>query len=160
MIHLCCHIPFSPVQTDRDVEAEANEGAAEFLMPTIDCRSDLQDLRYSQLSILKTYWGTSKAMVLYRAKDIKAITPERATNLYIELARNGERKKESGFVELEDPILINLITKTYENELGYSLEDILNTLSISQSDYFNFFDTSKHKVTVKRTIEFPVNKSV
>ncbi len=161
LIHLVSHIPFSPLDSIRDVEAEANEGAAEFLMPYLECRNDLQGLRYSQLSIMKSYWGVSKAMVLFRAKEIKAISPGKCTNLYIELSRNGERKKENGYVDLEEPTLFNLVIHTYENELGYALEDILEVLSLSPADYFEYFSQSKHKVQVriKQVIEFNPNKS-
>lgn len=161
LIHLVAHIPHSPLPSERLTEQEANEGAAEFLMPYLECRTDLQNLRYSQLGIMKEYWGVSKAMVLYRAKEIGAITHERCTNLYIELARSGERKKETGFVDLEDPTLFNLIIQAYENELDYSLDDILGILSISKNDYFEYFGQSKYKVEVKakKIIEFNPNKT-
>lgn len=160
LIHLVSHVPFSPISNNRDTEKEANEGAAEFLMPYLDCRNDLQGLRYSQLSILKSYWGVSKAMVLYRAKELGLITDQKFKNMYIELARNGERKKETGFVELEDSILPNLMIKTYENDLGYSLDDILSVLSISHDDYLNYFNTSKYNshVKAKKVIEFKPSK--
>lgn len=160
LMHLVAHIPFSPLVEDRDVEHEANEGAGEFLMPYLDCRLDLQGLRYSQLGTLKQYWGVSKAMVLFRAKEIHGISPEKCTNMYIELSRQGERKKETGFVELEDAALINLAIQAHENELGYSLEDILQVLSLSKNDYLEYFSKSKYNVSVKirRTIELPPSK--
>lgn len=160
-LHLTIHIPYTPLHPDREPEPEANEGVAEFLMPYMDCRTDLQGLRYSQLGILKEYWGVSKAMILYRAKEIGAITSQRATNLYIELARSGERKKETGFVDLEEPTLCNLIIKAHEEELGYTLKDILDVLSISEKDYFEYFSKSKYKVQVKvkKVIEFNPNKT-
>lgn len=156
LIHLVAHIPFSPLPNDRDLENEANEGAAELLMPYLDCRSELQRLRYSQLSTLKSFWGVSKAMILYRAKDVKGITQQRCTNMYIELSRNGERKQETGFVDLEAPCLIKMIIQAYENELGYSLNEILSVLSLSKGDYFDYFSDSKFKVSVtpKKIINF------
>jgi Zn-dependent peptidase ImmA (M78 family) len=149
-------VPFSPLPADREAEVEANEGAAEFLMPYMDCRNDLQGLRYSQLSILKQYWGVSKAMALFRAKEINAISADKCTNMYIELSRHGERKKETGFVELESPTLIDLIIQTYQKELGYSVNDILQILSINCRDYAMYFDKSIHspQVKVKKVIPF------
>jgi Zn-dependent peptidase ImmA (M78 family) len=160
LIHLVAHIPFSPLSADRDEEAEANAGAAEFLMPYLDCRSDIQGVRYSQLGTLKQYWGVSKAMVIVRAKTINAITSDKFTNLFVELSRHGERKKETGFVELEEPTLINLVIQAYENDLGYSLEDILQILSISRKDYVEYFTKSKYSTPVraKKVIEFNPNK--
>ncbi len=156
LIHLAAHIPFTPLPSDRDPEGEANEGAAEFLMPRLECRNELQGLRYSQLSIMKDYWGVSKAMVLFRAKELNSITPERCKNLYIELSRNGERKKENGYVDLEQPSICNLIIQAYENDMGYTLPEILDVLGINEGDYFEYFKNSRFKIQVKtkRVIEF------
>jgi Zn-dependent peptidase ImmA (M78 family) len=156
VIHLTAHIPFSPLPSERDAEQEANEGAAEFLMPYLECRNDLISLRYSQLSILKQYWGVSKAMVLYRAKEMNGITNEKYTYMVIELSRRGERKNEGGHIEIDEPSLLNLIIKTHENELGYSLNEILSMLSLQEADYFKYFKNSKYDVSVKpkKVIQF------
>lgn len=147
--HLILHIPHGPLPSDRDEEQEANEFAGEFLMPYLDCRSDLMNLRYSQLGILKTYWKVSKAAIAYRAKAMNTITSERYTNLNIELSKNGEKKKESGFVELDEPKLMNLIINAYENELGYTFAEILGLLGLNERDYFTLFKRSKHNVEVR-----------
>lgn len=155
LFHLVGHIPFSPIPQDRFPEKEANEFAGEFLMPYIDCRNDLMDLRYSQLSVLKSYWKISKAAIIYRAKSTHAITPEKFTNLNIELSRNGEKKKENGFIDIDEPKLINLIIHAYENELDYSLEEIITMLGIGEKDYFEYFHRSKYKklVNTKKVID-------
>ena len=161
--HLIMHIPFSPLPDGRDEEKEANKFTGEFLMPYLDCRNDLMDLRYSSLGVLKSYWKVSKAAIVYRAKSINAITPDRFTNLNIELSKNGEKKKESGFIDISEPKLITLIINTHENELGYSLDEMLQLLGISDNDYFEYFSRSKHSITVKpkKVIDFAsyVNRS-
>ena len=155
LFHLISHIPFTPLPQDRDPEKEANEFAGEFLMPYLDCRNDLMDLRYSQLGILKSYWKVSKAAIIYRAKDIYAINPERYTNLNIELSRNGERKKENGFVEISEPKIINMIIDAHEKNLDYTLDEMIELLGISEKDYFEYFNRSQFKVLVtpKRVID-------
>lgn len=139
LCHLIAHIPFSPLPHYQDEEAEANEFAGEFLMPYLECRFDLLDLRYSQLSMLKSYWKISKAAIIRRAKDIDAITNEKYQYLFIELSRSGERKKERDNVDIDDPTILNKILDVYKNELGYTKKDILTTLSISHSDYKHYF---------------------
>lgn len=156
LFHLIAHIPYSPLSQDRNPEKEANEFAGEFLMPFLDCRNDLMDLRYSQLGVLKSYWKISKAAIIYRAKDAYAISSDRFTNLNIELSRNGEKKKETGFVDISEPQLVHLIISTHENALDYSLDDLLNMLGIDSETYFDYFENSKYKtnlVTPKRVIE-------
>ena len=73
----------------------------------------------------------------------------------IELSRNGERKKENGFVEMDEPKLVNLIIDAYENKLEYSFSEIINLLGINEGDYFSYFSRSKYKtlVTPKRVID-------
>jgi Zn-dependent peptidase ImmA (M78 family) len=114
------------------------------------------DLRYSQLGTLKSYWKVSKAAIIYRAKSSNGITSDRYTNLNIELSKNGERKKESGFVDISEPKIISLIINTHENELGYSLEEMLKLLGINENDYFEYFNRSAHHVSVKprKVIDF------
>ncbi len=149
LFHLISHIPFTPLTQDRNPEKEANEFAGEFLMPYLDCRNDLMDLRYSQASVLKSYWKVSKAAIIYRAKDINGITSDRFTNLNIELSRNGEKKKENGFVDIDEPKIINLIISTHENELSYSLNEIIDLLGIGEKDYFEYFNRSKYRSLVQ-----------
>lgn len=149
LIHLVSHIPYTPLSIDRDEENEANVGAAEFLMPYLDCKNDLLNIRYSHLSNLKNYWGVSKAMILIRAKQLNLITPQKCTNFYIELSRNGERKKEKGIVEIDQPSIIDLVIKTYKNELGYSVDDMLNVLAINVSDYYSYFENSNNTFEIK-----------
>ncbi len=160
--HLIMHIRFSPLAADRDFESEANEFAGEFLMPYLDCRYDVVDLRFTKLAILKSYWGVSKAAIVRRAYELSAITPERYRNLNIELGKSGEKRNENGFVEISEPVLLNLIFDTYENELSYTLADILSIISIKPEDYFQYFTKSKHQSMVrpKKIIEFFGAKAV
>lgn len=155
LFHLISHIPFSPLPEGRDEEKEAFEFAGEFLMPYLDCRNDLMDLRYSQLGIFKSYWYVSKAAIIRRAKEIYSITNERYTNLNIELSRNGERKKENGFVDIDSPKLLELLIKTHKEELGYTLDDLLGILKLNESDYYKYFEDSSPGiyVTKKKVID-------
>ncbi len=147
--HLVMHIPFSPLPSFRDEEKEANEFAGEFLMPYLDCRNDLRDLRYSQLGILKSYWKVSKAAIVYRANAIGAIFEDRYRNLNIELSKNGEKKKESGFVDVSEPKLMSMIVNVHEQGLQYSIDEMLDLLGIMEQDYFEYFSRSIYNKLVQ-----------
>jgi Zn-dependent peptidase ImmA (M78 family) len=146
--HLVMHIPNSPLPKTVDEEAEAYEFAGELLMPYLDCRNDIMNLKYSQLGILKTYWKVSKAALVYRAKETLSISHARYINLNIELSKNGEKKKETGFIDIIPPTLIPQIISAYENDLNYSLNEILNLLCLNKTDYFEYFNQSKHDTIV------------
>lgn len=149
--HYVMHVPFSPLPNNRDEEKEANEFAGEFLMPYLDCREDLRNLNYRQLDILKAYWKVSKVAILRRALEIKMISKERYTYLNIELSRNGEKKRESGFIELAQPKLMKLMVKTHQEDLEYSQSEMLELLGLDERDYFSYFNESQFDVSIKNS---------
>lgn len=150
--HLVMHIPFSPLPSEQNEEDEANQFASEFLMPYLDCRYELQNLRFNDLGTLKAYWKLSKAAIIYRAKQIKAIPENRYLNLNIELSRTGQRKCETGIVELDNPQLVKKIIDAYTNSLNYSHEDIMAFLALNPNDFYTYFLNSSIQVKPKGKI--------
>lgn len=122
----------------RDIENEANRFAAEFLMPELDIRRDLINFKFSMLSDLKSYWKVSKSALIKRAHDLKYIDSTKYNTMMIELSRIGERKHEKTTIELDQPRLLNLIIKTYLENLEYTREELLNILRISNEDFDRF----------------------
>jgi Zn-dependent peptidase ImmA (M78 family) len=134
--HIVMHLPYSPIlDPDRDPEVEANQFASEFLMPELDVRNDLANLKFSGLGDLKQYWKVSKAAIIRRAYDLKYIDKTKYTTMMIELSRSGERKQEKRDVELDKPILLRQAIQTYRDNLGYNLDELLDLLTISKEDF-------------------------
>lgn len=140
--HLTMHIPCS-VEPWRDVELEANKFAAEFLMPEKDCYRDLIGLSFNNLPALKAYWGTAKAMIIRRAKDLGIISESSYQYMMIELGRRNERKIETGFVELDDPLILKEIIRLLRSEANFSDDDICQSLYLNHDDFVRYFDGSK-----------------
>lgn len=138
--HLVLHIPFNSLLIG-DEESDANLFASEFLMPQFECRAELRNLKFSNLAFLKSYWLVSKAAILYKAKQIGAITEGKYINMSIELSRNGERKMESDPIAIDTPSLISLMIQTHRDTLNYSRDELLGILSISDDDFSYFFET-------------------
>lgn len=141
VIHLVAHIPCN-VEPWRDYEDESNKATAEFYMPAKDCYKDLQNLSYYKLGSLKSYWGVSKAVIIRRAKDLNCINKETYTYLNIELGRKGERVKETGFVEIDEPQIIRTAIGLLKDQLGYTDEELAEKTCLSISDYSRFFNTT------------------
>jgi Zn-dependent peptidase ImmA (M78 family)/transcriptional regulator with XRE-family HTH domain len=139
--HLMMHIPFefNDINSQRDFEKEANMFAAEFLMPELEIRKDLNYLTYSKLSLLKEYWKTSKSSIVFRAHQLGCITSDKYKYLQIELSRQGERRKEKVDVKFYSPGLLYKIVDFFMTELQYSTVDLCDYLSISIKDFQNFF---------------------
>lgn len=130
--HILMHIAGDfAISTHRDKEQEANNFASEFLMPKAAIFNTLLNLKYSDLRDIKSFWLTSFASIIRRAKDLGCITAQRCTNLYIELSRRGQRKIEPWPVFIDSP---NLYTEAYNihcNVLNYSKDDFINGFSLS-----------------------------
>ena len=78
-MHLYTNPPFT-----RDISHEANEFAAEFLMPEKDIKGDFKDgVTLNILADLKRKWRVSMQALLYRANDIGVITDNQKRYLII-----------------------------------------------------------------------------
>lgn len=146
--HQVMHVPFrdEPEFYDRyennDVlEKEADQFAGAFLMPSIKAKPMLNRLSYSKLTELKSYWKVSKQAIVYRAKTLGSIDDRKFKNIYIELSRNGERKKESFDIPIDVPTLIKRLVSAYEIELRYTRHEIAeNIAGLKLEDFENWFD--------------------
>jgi len=145
--HLVTHIPCD-VEPWRDVEQEANDFASEFLMPKKDCYRDLRALTYPKLTGLKAYWGVSKAAIIRRAMSLGTITQASYKYLMIELGRRGERKSESGYVEIDEPTTIQETIKLVKS-LNHTDEIIASNMIMEVDDYHKYFDPQSAKVKVR-----------
>lgn len=96
--HLCLH----STHTSDDIEREANDFAAEFLMPREFIRPQLRNLTLGKLHDLKREYGTSMQAIIERAKDLEMISPSQRTNLYKSLSARGWRTREPLSEEIPD----------------------------------------------------------
>lgn len=138
--HIVMHYDFISFDKDmKDIEKEANEFASEFLMPESEIIGDLQRVTYSKLSDLKRYWKVSKSSILYRAKKLKTIDESRYRNLMIEMSRQGERMEERDILPSEHGTITHRLIDLHFEDLGYSKEEILQMLCISEEDFDSHF---------------------
>lgn len=107
-------------------EQQADEFAAEFLMPENDIKPYLTDISLPRLASLKPYWKVSMAALLKRAKDLKTITDRHAKTLWIEMGKAGYRVREPLELDLpkEEPKLLEEIIGVYCNQMHYSVEEL------------------------------------
>lgn len=148
LFHLIAHIPCD-VEPWRDVEDEANRFAPEFLMPRAECYQDLKTISYNKLTHLKSYWGVSKAAIIRRAKTLNLIDEATYKYLMVELGRRGERKNETGFVELDDPLILNEIIELLKGELNQTEYEISENMKLSVEEYSKYFELNSARVKVR-----------
>lgn len=123
--HLVIHGEPVHLSSDAEVEQEAMDYAAEFLMPAHMIRPDLRNLSLGKLSDLKRYWMVSMAALVERAYRLQTITAAGRTSLYKALSARGWRKREPLSEQLppEQPSLPALIVKELR-QLRYTAEEI------------------------------------
>jgi Zn-dependent peptidase ImmA (M78 family)/transcriptional regulator with XRE-family HTH domain len=94
LAHLVLHN--SDMGPDDDVEDQANEFAAEFLMPTDFIRPALRNLKAAQLPGLKAQYGVSMQAIVERAFRFGYLTPTQRTSMYKLFSARGWRTSEPG----------------------------------------------------------------
>jgi len=148
LAHLCLHIPCD-VEPWRDVENEANNFASEFLMPAKNCISDLTSLTYGKLGMIKSFWGVSKAFIIRRAKMLNKISESTYKYFMVELGRKGERKNETGFVEVDYPNILPESIMLIKAEYDYSESDFAKVVNLYEDDYTKYFNNEKKLLKLK-----------
>lgn len=146
--HIIMHIPFaedpdfiSNLEDLDVVERQADAFAGAFLIPKEQAKYTFRQLTYTQLGNLKTYWKVSKQAILFRAKALGILTDVRFKTLYIELSRNGERKKEKIEIWLDQPTMIKKLIEFYESEFHYSRKQIAEEIiGIDEKEFVEWFD--------------------
>lgn len=148
--HLVMHLRSEDLDKSEDQkEIEANQFAGEFLMPESQCKEDLFNLKYKELGMKKLYWKVSKAAIIYRAKELKCISEETAKYLFVTLGRNGERKKETVQVPIDEPRIVKKMYELHVSELDYSPEDMTAITGLMPNDIMSELMNVSNMMSIK-----------
>ena len=97
----------------RITEQQANNFASAFLMPRSAFASEFPRVRgaylnWDSLVQMKVRWGVSLKAIIYRAKALGMLSPEKAKSAYIYLSKNGYTKNERGdeLMLIEQPLML------------------------------------------------------
>jgi Zn-dependent peptidase ImmA (M78 family)/transcriptional regulator with XRE-family HTH domain len=113
-----------------DMEDEANEFAAEFLMPRREIKASLYNLTLLKLVQLKRIWKVSMAALVHRAFELGTITDSQRRYLYINMAKRGYRTREpiEADVPLEIPTILSKMVRTHIEKLDYTEGQVMGLL--------------------------------
>ena len=119
--HACLH----SVDVTEDVESDATDFAAEFLMPAETIRPQLRNLTLGKLHDLKRHWGVSMQALIERAHRLGILGTSERANLYKRFSARGWRTREPLSDELlpECPSMVDRIGRTLL-ERGLTQEEI------------------------------------
>jgi len=125
MAHELGHLVLHATDVVEDMEQQATEFAAEFLMPMDVIKPQLRDLRIGRLHDLKREWGVSMQAIVERAFHARLMTAQGRTNFYKMISIKGWRTQEpvSEELSLETPALPQIIGQSLAAR-GFSDEEI------------------------------------
>ena len=134
----------------KEIEVEANDFAAEFLMPENDIKEDLENLTLRYLPTLKLKWKTSMAALIYRANDVSCIDEERKQHLYIQLSKRGYKSREPKELEpvRELPSLFYDLLKLHITDLKYTKKELSKLLLINENELDELFPSDRPKLKI------------
>ncbi len=120
------------------MEVEADEFAAEFLMPANDLKlqfSKLPKIRLQDLASLKPYWKVSMAALLMRAGTLGSLTETQTKSLWVQMSGAGYRTKEPVPLEIEKTQNFNGLFQYFIQHLGYSVDEMARLMFMFPSEF-------------------------
>ncbi|MEI6623632.1 MAG: XRE family transcriptional regulator [Actinomycetes bacterium] len=140
--HLCLH----SMTITEDVEQDANDFAAEFLMPADVIRPELRNLTTARLHNLKRKWGVSMGALIERAYHLNVIPAAKRTSLWKQMSFNGWRTVEplSSEVPQEVPKLDQAIAVALSN-LGLPADEVAHMAGYSNAEENRLFRPKEGK---------------
>lgn len=123
LAHEIGHILMHQLPTN-NMERQADEFAAEFLMPEANIKPHLAYVDLPKLASLKPFWRVSMNALLYRASEIGAIDQRRKSYLWMLMGQQGFRKNEPVQIAPEFPTAIRELLQLYRAQLGYQTHQL------------------------------------
>jgi Zn-dependent peptidase ImmA (M78 family)/transcriptional regulator with XRE-family HTH domain len=133
--HLVMHHRQPPYE---DIEADAHEFAAAFLMPAGDIRPELQPVTIDHMLQLKKRWKVSIQALIRRAHDLEVISHTRYTSLFQMLSRYGYRKNEPVDIEPEKPVLVKELLSVFKSQ-GLTNAELAELTSMYVKDFWAMY---------------------
>jgi Zn-dependent peptidase ImmA (M78 family)/transcriptional regulator with XRE-family HTH domain len=117
-----------------NIEDQADQFAAEFLMPKSEIKYQLAGIDLEKLVALKSYWKVSMGALLRRARDLGKITPSAYQNLWIRMSKQGFKTREPLEIPPEKPTLLNEIIELHKTELGYDSAELAQLMMLCEDE--------------------------
>lgn len=144
--HELGHLVLHSQYLDADAEDEANQFAAEFLMPEHVIAPQLTRLTLGKLSDLKVEWGVSMQAIFERAYRMGKVTAEDRQRFYRQMNSRGWKTREPGSENLppEKPALAESVGRQLDQS-GLTRTEIRN-LAGARGENSTPFELPKRKL--------------
>lgn len=153
LCHEIGHIVMHTRAPHPDMEAQADEFAAEFLMPERDIRPYLHNLNLSKLAALKLVWKVSMQALAVRADRLGLLTERQKRSLWKQLGPYRLREPAELDIPIETPYLLDDICKAYLQDMGYTVEEFAQMLHLHEHEACQLY--LPHKAPRLRLVKKP-----
>ena len=119
-------------------EREADEFAAEFLMPRKSILPELDDISFGHLVQLKAKWGVSIAALARRAVDLNKMTDRQFRNFNIHMASTGMNRVEPQPLAPEHPSLVGRFIRD-QLDSGSSIDRLAQSAQMTRNSFTQQF---------------------
>lgn len=116
------------------MEREADQFAAEFLMPAREIQAQLFGVTLPRLAALKPYWRVAMSALLRRASDLGAINPRTKQYLWTQMGMRGYRTHEPVDIPAEEPTLLKELLDFHRKELGLNLQSLAKMMCVKEAE--------------------------
>lgn len=124
-------------------EQEANEFAAEFLMPAREIKAQLRNLDMAKLTDLKRHWKVAMQALIMRARDLETITERQQRSWFMRFGQLGYRKNEPVEIPREEPALIRRVVDFHRHQHGYSDADLSRAARLTENEFQEIYGTKE-----------------
>jgi Zn-dependent peptidase ImmA (M78 family)/transcriptional regulator with XRE-family HTH domain len=139
LAHELAHIIMHQRRVCLEMEKEANQFAAEFLMPERDIEPQLYDLSLSKLASLKEYWKVAMAALMKRGSDLNTISPNQYRYLCIQMNKHHFKIKEPIDIPREEPTTLRDAINGHFKELGFTPAELADALGLFDDELISRF---------------------
>lgn len=131
--HMVMHS--EPSGNDAEMEDEANEFAAAFLMPAQEIRPYLLPPSVEKFGRVKPLWKVSIKSLIYRAHALKLITEYQFKMFNIQYNKAGYGRGEPFLLQRETPSAISDMIEFHLQELKYTVPDLSKLLLMTEDEF-------------------------
>ena len=131
--HLILH---NHPETEDEMESQADEFAAELLMPAREIRPQIAYPSLGKLGRVKSHWKVSIKSLIVQSYRLKLVTPNQYKGLNVNYSKAGYFRHGEPFpISVEKPGTLSEIIRFHLEDLNYSVEEMADLLMIPPDEF-------------------------